>query len=214
MRIVSIEGNIGSGKSTIVNHLKHLADNKKLENELIFLLEPVDEWEKIVDSDGTNILTKYYADQERYAFSFQMMAFITRLRQINEIIEKYSDQDVTIVTERCIFTDREIFAKMLYNDSKIEKIEYSIYINWFDYFVKNINIDKYIYINTPPDICLERIAKRNRSGEHIPLEYLQNLDTFHKVWLGSKENMIEIDGTSENTNNTNNIDTIIKELFV
>jgi deoxycitidine kinase/deoxyguanosine kinase len=212
MKIISIEGNIGSGKSTILNFLKEITKTEKEDASLIFLLEPVDEWEKIVDSDGTNILTKYYADQERYAFSFQMMAFITRLRQINEIIGKYSNQDVIVVTERCIFTDREIFAKMLFNDSKIEKIEYSIYINWFDYFVKNINIDKYIYINTPPDICLERISKRNRTGESIPLEYLQKLDNFHKEWLGSKENMIEIDGTSEiNTNNTNNI---INELFV
>jgi deoxycitidine kinase/deoxyguanosine kinase len=73
--------------------------------------------------------------------------------------------------------------------------------------VKNINIDKYIYINTPPDICLQRIAKRNRSGESIPLEYLQKLDTFHKNWLSSKENMIEVDGTSE-------INNIITELFV
>jgi deoxyadenosine/deoxycytidine kinase len=208
MKIISIEGNIGSGKSTIINVLKQ---NQQENTSLIFLLEPVDQWEKIVDSDGTNILTKYYSDQERYAFSFQMMAFITRLRQINEIIEKYSKEDVTIITERCIFTDREIFAKMLFNDSKIEKIEYSIYINWFDYFVKNINIDKYIYINTPPDICLKRIAKRNRSGESIPLEYLQNLEFFHQEWLSSKENMIEVNGTSEI--NTNIIDNLIK-LFV
>lgn len=194
MKIISIEGNIGSGKSTIVNKLK---ESTFPGSGVIFLLEPVSEWEQFVDSSGTNILTKYYSDQKRYAFSFQMMAFITRLKQINEIIEKYSNQNVIIVTERCIFTDREIFAKMLFNDSKIENIEYSIYNTWFDYFVKNIKIDKYIYINTPPDICLERITKRNRSGEVIPLEYLQNLDLFHKEWLFNKENTVIIDGNSE-----------------
>jgi thymidylate kinase len=203
MKIISIEGNIGSGKSTILNCLK---EKSKINTSLIFLLEPVDEWEKITDTDGTNILTRYYSDQKRYAFSFQMMAFITRLRQINEIIEKYSYQDVIIVTERCIFTDREIFAKMLFNDSKIEKIEYSIYLNWFDYFVKNIKIDKYIYINTPPDICLKRIEKRNRSGEIIPLDYLKSLENCHVEWLFKKENLIVLDGTLElDINNINNI---------
>ena len=191
MKIISIEGNIGSGKSTIINKLK------ESNSGVIFLLEPVEQWEKIVDFDGINILTKYYSDQKKYAFSFQIMAFITRLRQINDIIEKYSNQNVTIVTERCIFTDREIFAKMLYNDSKIEHIEYSIYNSWFDYFVKNIHIDKFIYINTSPEICLERIAKRNRSGEVIPLDYLKNLESFHKEWLFNKENTIIIDGSSE-----------------
>jgi thymidylate kinase len=56
MRIFSIEGNIGSGKSTFLKRLElYYAKN----NNFIFLQEPVDNWNEIVDSNGVNILTKY-----------------------------------------------------------------------------------------------------------------------------------------------------------
>lgn len=209
MKIISIEGNIGSGKTTIINRLKEQFKSE-LNYNVIFLLEPINEWDKIVDLQGVNILTKYYSDQTRYAFSFQMMAFITRLKQINDVIEKYSNKDVVIITERCIFTDREVFAKMLFNDSKIEHIEYSIYLCWFDYFVKNIKIDKYIYINTPADICLDRIINRNRKGEQINLEYLELLEYSHNNWLIGNNNTKVIDGTNE----INQVILNIKELII
>ena len=71
IQIVSIEGNIGSGKSTLLANLKkHFNKN----TNIIFLKEPVDEWSKITDENGTTILEKFYADQDKYSFSFQMMA--------------------------------------------------------------------------------------------------------------------------------------------
>ena len=57
MKIISIDGNIGSGKSTLLNILKtQLAENENV----IFLREPVDIWESIVDENGTNIIEKFY----------------------------------------------------------------------------------------------------------------------------------------------------------
>jgi len=70
--IFTIEGNIGSGKSTLIRLLKQKYP------EIICLLEPVKEWEGIKDKQGENILTKFYKDQEKYSFSFQMMAYISR----------------------------------------------------------------------------------------------------------------------------------------
>jgi len=53
--IISIEGNIGSGKSTLMENLKeYYKDN----NEIIFLREPVDEWSLIKDSNGITIFNK------------------------------------------------------------------------------------------------------------------------------------------------------------
>ena len=61
--VISIEGNIGSGKSTILNILKtHFSKNP----EICFLTEPVLEWQKICDSDGVDIIQKYYENQEKY----------------------------------------------------------------------------------------------------------------------------------------------------
>ena len=63
--IVSIEGNIGSGKSTLLENLKKNVDKN---NNVIFLKEPVDEWNKIKDENGVTILEKFYSDQEKYSF--------------------------------------------------------------------------------------------------------------------------------------------------
>ena len=77
--ILSIEGNIGSGKSTIIDYLKKKYNKDNINNEIVFLPEPVDEWETIKDEENNTILQKFYADQKKYSFTFQIMAYISRL---------------------------------------------------------------------------------------------------------------------------------------
>ena len=67
IKIVSLEGNIGSGKTLLFNNLK---ENYKNNKKIIFLKEPVDEWEKIKDENGKSILKNFYDDQEKFAFPF------------------------------------------------------------------------------------------------------------------------------------------------
>jgi len=191
--IFSIDGNIGSGKSTIINHL--INSNITIENyNLIFLPEPVVVWNEIKDSSGVTILEKYYADPKKYAFSFQMMAYITRLSQIKMAIKSNPTNSI-IITERCLFTDREIFAKMLYDSGKIEEIEYSIYLRWFNEF--NITINGIIYIKTTPEICEDRVLHRNRKGENIPLSYLKECHNYHEKWMNNSiHNNIILDGNT------------------
>ena len=55
-----------------------------------------------------------------------------------------------IITERSIYTDSNVFAKMLYDDKKITLIEYTIYKKWFDEFISEIPISKIIYVKTDP----------------------------------------------------------------
>jgi deoxyadenosine/deoxycytidine kinase len=74
--IISIDGNIGSGKSTLYTDLqKHYQDR----TDICFVPEPVDDWTKIVDAENTPILTNLYKNTKKYAFRFQMMAYISRL---------------------------------------------------------------------------------------------------------------------------------------
>ena len=61
LKIISIEGNIGSGKSTLVEGLKQ---KYKAQEHICFLQEPVDEWSCVRDNDGKTILEKYYGNQE------------------------------------------------------------------------------------------------------------------------------------------------------
>ncbi len=111
------------------------------------------------------------------------MAFITRVRRLRLAIEQNPGK--VIVTERSVFTDREIFAKMLYNDKKIEDIEYTIYLKWFDELVGQVKVDKIIYVRVEPEECFKRVLHRNRQGESIPLEYLQSCHEYHEKWLSN-----------------------------
>ena len=176
-KIISVEGNIGSGKSTLVDMLQtHFADNPRI----CFLQEPVSVWNTIKDKNGSTILEKYYADQTKYAFSFQMMAYISRLSLLREALKGNYD---IIVTERSVYTDSMVFAKMLYDDKKIEEIEYMIYKKWFDEFLDDLPEIWLVYVKTDPKIAAHRVEKRAREGETIPLSYLENCHKYHEDWL-------------------------------
>ena len=181
VRIISIEGNIGSGKSTLVQLLKNY-NIKNVEN-IYFLQEPVDEWNNIQDNDGKNIIEKYYSDQYKYSFSFQMMAYISRLSSLKKAINNKYD---IIITERSLLTDKNVFAQMLYDSGKMEHINYVIYNKWFDEFISDIPKVEYIYIKTTPEIAYERIMKRNRLGENISKEYLCECSNYHDKWLNDE----------------------------
>jgi deoxyadenosine/deoxycytidine kinase len=162
-----------------------LREHYKGNENVVFIDEPVDEWMAMKDSaDGKNILQKYYENQEKYGFSFQIFAYITKLRKLHDAFELHeSNPNVVLISERSLYTDRYVFAKMLYTAGKIEEINYSIYLNWFDYFINKMSSSQsygIIYVDTSPQKCFERIQKRSRKGEGmIELEYLQNCNKYH-----------------------------------
>ena len=187
IQIVSIEGNIGSGKSTLLANMKRqFINNIDTNVHFLFLKEPVDEWSNIKDEHGVTIIEKFYADQEKYSFSFQMMAYISRLKLLKETIDEIQkrvhvmSQKYVIITERSLYTDKMVFAKMLYDTGKIESVNYQIYLNWFNTFAHDFKVNKIIYVNASPETCYERVGKRHRDGEDkIPLDYLQNCHEYH-----------------------------------
>ena len=183
IEITSIDGNIGSGKSTLMANLRHYYCNNP---NVIFLKEPLDEWSEIKDKTGVTILEKFYEDSEKYAFSFQMMSFVSRLKVFKDSIKNInkSSKKTIIISERSLFTDKMVFAKMLYDTKKIEHINYQIYLNWFDTFSEEFPVHKVIYIKTEPEKCHSRILKRAREGESlIPFEYLKSCDEYHDNML-------------------------------
>lgn len=181
--ILSIEGNIGTGKSTIIENLKKYNTDKKI----YFVPEPIDIWETIVDSpidsgqSGKTILELFYTNNKQFAFSFQMMAYISRVYKLKEAIK--NNPESIIITERSILTDRHVFAKMLYDNGDISNVDYRIYLEWFDYFIKEIPISGIIHMHSNPETCMKRIKKRNRTGEVMEQNYLVNCDKYHQDWL-------------------------------
>ena len=193
--IISVEGNIGSGKSTLVDNLKRHLSNKEI--NYVFVQEPVDIWNTITDKEGEPILTKFYRDQERYSFSFQMMAYISRLSILRKAVKE--NPDSVIITERCVHTDRHVFAQMLYDDDKILETDYQIYLRWFDEFIEDVPIYAFIYLHTTPETSFSRVQKRAREGEVIPIEYLDRCNKYHDMWLDNipDEKKILIDGNTD-----------------
>lgn len=181
--IISFDGNIGSGKSTKVKDIEEYYKNKG-RTDILFIQEPVDTWNSVVDENGVTILSNYYKDQKRFAFRLQMLAYISRLALLRDAIKKGYKY---IITERCVGTDRNVFSKMLYDKGDIEHDEYIIYKKWFNEFISDVPIGAIVYIKASPEICLERVNIRAREGENIPIEYLKECDRYHDEWINSEQ---------------------------
>ena len=199
--IISIEGNIGSGKSTLLNLLR---EKYKENQHIIFVDEPISEWNKIKDGEKS-ILELFYGDKDKYSFTFQILAYITRLRKLLHVLENSNDDNI-IICERSIYTDKYVFAKMLYQQGHIKEIEWQTYNYWFDTFKKQTLPNTIIYVKTDPLICSNRIKKRNRIGEDsIAIEYLNHCHELHEEWLReSKINIITVNGNIELKDNNKN----------
>ena len=218
--IVSIEGNIGSGKSTLLSNLRQYYENN---SNVVFLKEPVDEWEKIKDENGETILKKFYADQEKYSFPFQMMAYVSRIKVLRDTLKTIKtdieDKNIIIITERSLYTDKMVFAKMLYDSKKIEHVNYQIYLNWFDTFSDEFPVNKVVYVKTSPDKCYQRIVKRSRTGEeNIPLDYLASCSNYHDNMLDKQNqecvclDQLILDGNVDIYENKNQVNEWINEI--
>ncbi len=175
--IFTIEGNIGAGKSTFLNQVKDKYSNNP---RILFLDEPVELWQSIRDKFGVSMLQKFYSDPKKYSFSFQMMAFVSRTAILRKALEE--NKNCIIVSERCAYTDKHIFASMLYADDMMEDVEFQIYNTWFDEFaIKQVN--EVFMMSTRPEISHERVIKRSRTGEVIALEYLRKCDEYHHTFM-------------------------------
>ena len=212
--IISLEGNIGSGKSTFYNYIKdHFSRYYNCpEGKCIhFIEEPVDDWKDIKDKDG-NLIEHFYRHQEKYSFCFQMTAYISRLAKLRNILKTAKENDI-IITERCVFSDYNVFARMLHDTGKINSIEFACYSKWFDEFLDEIPDILFVYLKTDFDNCHGRVIKRSREGEEcISKEYLQSCEKYHNNWLEMEENKITLDGNLDISHHPEHLD-ILKQMI-
>ena len=199
--IVSIDGNIGAGKTTLFRELESRFSNRI---NFVFLDEPVSTWQTICDENGVSLLELFYKDSKSWSFSFQIAAYISRLALLKEAYER--NPRSIIITERSLNTDRQVFAKMLYDEGKINSVDYQIYLKWFDTFAKDYPVQKIIYVKTDPVNCYSRIKLRAREGESvIPLDYLQMCHSYHEEMVNpyNGEQIVFIDGNVDLNENKN-----------
>lgn len=177
-----VEGNIGAGKSTFLRMLKQY-----LNAQLVF--EPHERWQ---DVGGENLLEAFYKDTQRWAYSFQTYAFVTRVIALEENTRR-NTQPLQVL-ERSVFSDRFCFAKNCYDMGLMSALEWKLYQEWFTWLVEGY-VQKpsgFIYLRTRPEVCQERMRVRNRSEEtEVSLEYLKLIHARHEDWLIHKKDLID-----------------------
>ncbi|PVD38011.1 hypothetical protein C0Q70_00616 [Pomacea canaliculata] len=174
---VSIEGNIGSGKTTLIEYFKRYSSVEAFP-------EPIDQWTNI---EGHNALQCLYEDPKRWSFAFNMYAQLTRVQMHNKKPEKPIK-----MLERSLYSTRHCFVENDYRNNTINGMEYAILTGWFDWLVKSekASLDLIVYVKADPEVCYERIKKRSRKEEAlVPFSLLENLHALHEEWLIEQKHM-------------------------
>ncbi len=181
--LISLDGNIGAGKSTLLEALTTLLP------EITVVQEPVSDWITLKNEKGENLLELFYRDTARWCYTFQNCAILTRLLHTNEILKNWTPQEgklPVVITERSVLTDRYVFAEMLHREGKMDELEWSLYMKWFNHYAADLPVKGLIHLTTSAETSKKRIHKRGRSGEEkIPMEYLNQLDDQHKHWVST-----------------------------
>ena len=177
-----IEGNIGAGKSTFLSLIRD-----SLPVQVVY--EPHTKWQNI--GAGENLLEKFYNDTPRWAYTFQSYAFITRV--IEQSTAAKTNSYGIQVLERSVYSDRYCFAKNCFEMGTMTSLEWNLYTEWFAWLVENYvpRPHGFIYLQTDPEVCYERLTKRARSEEvAVTKEYLRLLHEKHESWLIYKNNIL------------------------
>ena len=175
MPIITIDGNIGCYKTSILNYF-HKNYKRAID------LEPVDNW--------TDYLENLY-NTPNSSYDFQIKVWIDRCW----IQEKTA---TAVLMERSPNFIKNVFVRKAYEDKTISEKEYENIISLHKTTDELWKPNGYIYLRSDPDKCLQRINKRGRLAEkNITLEYIQNIHDLHeknyKEAQSSNMNIIAID---------------------
>ncbi len=164
-RFIAVAGNIGVGKSTLVSMLC-----KRLEWQPFY--EPVAENPYLAD---------FYADMRTWAFHSQIFFLTRRLRSHVEL-SQFPD---SVVQDRSVYEDAEIFAHNLFLQGYIQPRDYQTYRELYEMAMQLLPPpDLMIYLRASVPTLVERISRRGRDYERrISAEYLQSLNDLYERWI-------------------------------
>lgn len=166
-KTIAIAGNMGSGKSTLVEFLHTAYDVSPF-------YEPNDE---------NPYLSDFYKDMKRWAFQSQLYFLSNKFRLHQEL----DRQPGVVALDRTIFEDAEIFATALYQMRKISKRDWQTYQGFYHAILDAIRPpDLMIYLRCSMRTLRQRIRLRGRKMEQdIPLSYLKRLERNYENWFES-----------------------------
>lgn len=177
---VAIAGNIGAGKTTLSELLsKHYG------------------WEvRYEDADTNPYLSDFYDDMTRWSFNLQIHFLHHRYRQILEI----RSGDTTVVQDRTIYEDANIFAPNLHDMGLMTSRDFENYMSLFKTMTSQIQApDLLIYLKADISTLVSHIHDRGRDYEEsMSLNYLKKLNKRYNDWIDGYEEgrllVIDVDG--------------------
>jgi deoxyadenosine/deoxycytidine kinase len=165
LKHIAICGNIGCGKTTLVEKLsRHYG------------------WAPLYESvDKNPYLRDFYNDMTRWAFHLQIYFLNSRFRQVNEI----RTNDKPTVQDRTIYEDAYIFAANLHASGHINDRDYQSYLDIFNSMINFVPPpDLLIYLRADIPKLVRQIQKRGRDYEYaMRLDYLKNLNEHYERWI-------------------------------
>jgi hypothetical protein len=175
-----VAGNIGAGKSSLTR-----------------LLSQKMGWKPMFESVEDNpYLNDFYKDMKRWSFNLQVYFLSNRFRSHKAI----TDGTESIILDRVIYEDAEIFARNLYEMGNMEERDYRNYVALYDVMTQYLHPpDLLIYLRASMETLVRQIALRGRDFEQsIRREYLEQLNRHYESWIGRYEKgkllVVESDG--------------------
>ena len=166
-RYVVLAGNIGVGKSTLVDLLCRRLD-----------------WSAYYEPVAENpYLKDFYSDMQRWGFHSQCF-FLTH-RAISH--RGLSLEPSSVVQDRSIYEDAEVFARNLFMQGQLSARDYQVYRDLYQVFVSLLPPpDLVVYLRASLPTLRQRIGVRARRFEQsIPDSYLEGLGLLYEDWIGS-----------------------------
>jgi len=164
-RFVAVAGNIGVGKSTLVELLSHRLG-----------------WSPYYEPVGENpYLADFYADMTAWAFQSQIFFLTRRLFTHRSLL----DHPTSAIQDRSVYEDAEIFAYNLFLQGNMTDRDYQSYRELYLVLAQFLPPpDLVVYLRASVDTLVGRIASRGRDYEQqIEPEYLQRLNDLYETWI-------------------------------
>ncbi len=166
-QFIAIAGNIGVGKSTLVQ-----------------LLAQRTGWEPVFEAVTENpYLADFYRDMPRWSFQSQVFFLSRRLRQHYDLLQNQN----AIIQDRSVYEDAEIFARNLYRQGHMAERDWLCYFDLYQTLTTLLQPPQLvIYLKASVPTLRRRIAQRGRDYEqHIAGDYLAQLNILYDEWAGN-----------------------------
>jgi deoxyadenosine/deoxycytidine kinase len=168
-RIVAVAGNMGAGKSSLVEWLRQ-------QFGMVPFFEP---------NDDNPYLSDFYADMPRWAMSSQLFFLVRRFQIHRDIARRAATDPRPIVQDRTLYEDAEVFAAYLHQAGHIDDRDWRMYQELYLTLREEIRKpDLMIYVRCPLKTLVARIRRRGRKFEQkIPRAYLAALERLYEAWF-------------------------------